>query len=64
MDIRKGSLKLLSIVSNMPFFANICVNKTHLKMRSAQAPRSTWAIMKKFIYVCNVLTLRRSLLMI
>ncbi len=24
------------------------------KMRSAQAPCGTWAIMKKFIYVCNV----------
>ncbi len=23
------------------------------KMRSAQAPFGTWAIMKKFIYVCN-----------
>ncbi len=27
------------------------------KMRSAQAPFGAWAIMKKFIYVCNVLTL-------
>lgn len=26
-------------------------------MRSAQAPFGTWAIMKKFIYVCNELTL-------
>ena len=27
------------------------------KMRSAQAPCGAWAIMKKFIYVCNVKTL-------
>ena len=28
------------------------------EMRSAQAPFGAWAIMKKFIYACNVLPLQ------
>lgn len=46
-DIGYSGITFYGIKNYRPdFFAH--------KMRSAQAPCGAWAIMKKFIYVCNV----------
>ncbi len=41
------------MASAMPFYKFVFFAYVCPKMRSAQTPFGIWAIMKKFIYMCN-----------
>jgi hypothetical protein len=57
-NMKTGKIKYESIIWNgvasaMPFYKFVFFIYACPKMRSAQTPFGVWAIMKKFIYMCN-----------